>query len=143
MRKRIKRLASQCKVFLVIFILGSCYRHHLYVQQEWVDRNFLASSHVHTPDPRQEHPPEGQRLLIAWRFPHSLFCKELTFNITVRFWDDTEKNFSEPIRKKRGCHVLSFPGQKILTYRIQVFSKDNELIETWTHHFWTKWIDAG
>jgi hypothetical protein len=126
-----------------IFLLAGCYRHHLYVQQEWVDANFLASSHVGSPDPRKAEPPEGQRLLIAWDFPRSVFQRSLTLTADVRFWDDTQKSISFPLTKKRGYHACFFPKEKILTYRVRVFERDGRLIETWQHHFWTELIEVG
>lgn len=123
--------------------MTGCYRHHLYVQQEWVDRNFLASSHVGTPDPRQAKPPEGQRLLIAWDFPRSIFQKELTLEVSVRFWDDTQRNFHCQLQKKRSYTAYFFENEKILTYRVRVIAKDGEVIDTWKHHFWTELIEVG
>lgn len=134
---------SKFNVLLFLLICSSCYRHHLYVQQEWVDRNFLASSHVKTPDPRQSDPPEGQRLLIAWDFPRSIFKKDLKLVVSVRFWDDSQKEFEFPLSKKRGVQAYFFSKEKILTYRVQAISKDQEVIETWKHHFWTELIDVG
>jgi hypothetical protein len=112
------------------------------VQQEWVDRNFLASSHVDTPDPRQESPPLGQRLLIAWRFPLNMLDQQLKLILTVRFWDNTEEVLSKPIQKSHGYASFSFlNARKILTYRIQVVDWEGNVVENWEHHFWTKWID--
>lgn len=113
------------------------------MQQEWVDRNFLASSHVCSPDPRLDHPPEGQRLLIAWDFPHSLFQRELTLTAEVRFWKGPEQIISFPLERKRGTKALFFPNDSILTYRVQVLSKDGSIVDTWKHHFFTKLITVG
>jgi len=119
------------------------------VQQEWVDANFLASSKVHTPDPRQQDPPVGQRLLIAWDFPKSIFEKTLTLALTVRLWDNTQEVLTQPIERKRDAKAFFFsnatPGsdRRILTYRVQIFAGDGELVDTWEHHFWTELIDIG
>ncbi|HSX10529.1 MAG TPA: hypothetical protein VLF94_02280 [Chlamydiales bacterium] len=130
-------------LFPIFFLtlLTSCYKNHLYVQQEWVDRNFLASSHVGTPDRRQEHPPEGQRLLISWKFPSNLIHEQLTMATTVRFWDNTEEVFYLPIKRSWGYEAYLFTQCKILTYRIQVINACNEVVDTWEHHFWTELID--
>lgn len=115
------------------------------MQQEWVDRNFLASTRVGTPDPRQEHPPEGQRLLVAWDFPRSLFERQLHLKITVLLWDNTQEMIEMPMERRRDTAAFYFPSKEkersILTYRVQVFSKEGDLIETWNHHFWTELID--
>ena len=113
------------------------------MQQEWIDRDSLASSHIGTPDPRQADPPEGQRLLIAWDFPRSSYQKNLTLSATVRFWDDEQEMLFYPIDRKRGYTAFFFPKEKILTYRVDVRTKEGELIESWKHHFWTELINIG
>ncbi len=125
-------------------MVAGCYKNHLYVQQEWVDAEFLASSKVHTPDPRQAHPPHGQRLLVAWDFPKSVFEKHLTLIATVRMWDNSQEVLVHPIERKRDAKAFFFSDEstgKILTYRIQVFSEAGELVEVWNHQFWTELID--
>ncbi|HSX26496.1 MAG TPA: hypothetical protein VLE89_05765 [Chlamydiales bacterium] len=140
MRNRVLIFAILCNS------LTGCYKNHLYVQQEWVDREWLASSHVKTPDPRQGCPPEGQRLLISWDFPRSIFRTDLTLIATVRFWDNTQKEFVHPMDRRRDFTTYFFPvanpDQRILTYRIQIVNGEGTLIETWNHHFWTELIDV-
>jgi hypothetical protein len=144
MGKSIGKHLGKYKAFLILLLMmASCYRHHLYVQQEWVDRTFLASTHVNTPDPQQANPPEGQRLLIAWDFPRSVFQRELTLKTEVRFWSDQQKTYLLPISKKRGYTAIFFPKEKILTYRVQMISKEGDVVETWKHHFWTDLIEVG
>lgn len=132
-----KILALFAILFLLVF--AGCYKNHLYVQQEWVDRNFLASTHVGTPDPRQECPPEGQRLLVSWKFPRNL--GELKLVITVRFWDNSEEVICHPIDRSWGYAAFFFSKCKILTYRVQVVDLCDAIVETWEHHFWTELID--
>lgn len=130
--------------FFAIFactVFTGCYKNYLYVQQEWVDRDFLASSHVNTPDPRQVCPPEGQRLLISWKFPKNLFNEQLQLIIAVRFWDNSEKVLVHPIDRSWGYAAYFFSKCKIITYRVQVANGCGEVIETWEHHFWTELID--
>lgn len=142
-------MAPATLVILCICLLSSCYKNHLYVQQEWVDANFLASSKVHTPDPRQACPPLGQRLIIAWDFPKSLFLEDLTLVATVRLWDNTEQVFSRHLERKRDVTALFFPrgtdcvDRRILTYKIAVFAANGEEVTKWEHHFWTELIEIG
>lgn len=124
-------------------LFAGCYRGHLYVQQEWVDRNFLASTHAGTPDPRQNNPPEGQRLLIAWDFPRSLYSCGLDLVATVRFWNENQISQRIPVVRRRGYEALFFPNEKILTYRVDVVGSNGEVIESWKHQFWTELIDIG
>lgn len=147
MPSRIKAFFSLSKWILLSLWLAGCYKNHLYVQQERVDPTFLASSRIGTPDPRQERPPQGQRLLIAWHFPRSLFQRHLSLVATVRLWDQTEEVFTYPVEKKWGSTALYFSNdcagvdRRILTYRVQVVARDGEVVEVWEHHFWTHLID--
>ncbi len=111
------------------------------MQQEWVDRNFLASTHAGTPDPRQACPPEGQRLLIGWKFPINLLNEELTLRLRVRFWDNQEEIVCRPLETRWGSAAFFFREKKILTYKIDVVNALGECVETWEHHFWTELID--
>ncbi|MBU6383394.1 MAG: hypothetical protein KGR16_03665 [Verrucomicrobia bacterium] len=131
------------KLLIMGLFLTCCYKDHLYVQQEWVDRNFLASTHVNTPDPRQACPPEGQRLLIAWRFPMNMVDAGLSLDLTVRLWDNQEEHFIRPITQSHGHAAFNFFDHKrILTYKIDILNAQGEVIEVWEHQFWTKLIDV-
>lgn len=129
-----------CLLILFFLLLASCSKNHLYVQQMCVDRNYLASTHVGTPDPRQDRPPHGQRLLVNWRFPSELFDQGLTLILTVRFWDQKEEEIIQPVEKKWSYKEFYFP-LKLLTYRIQVMNSCNEIVETWEHQLWTELIE--
>ena len=118
------------------------------MQQEWIDLSYLASSHIRTPDPRQEDPPIGQRLLVSWDFPRSIFEKRLQLSLTVRFWDDTQETFQQPIERRRDYATFFFHQEegrdrRILTYRVQAISENGEKVGEWEHQFWTKLIDVG
>ena len=106
MASRIRNCFWICNIAFLLF--ASCYRNHLYVQQEWIDRDSLASVHIGTPDPRQKNPPEGQRLLIAWDFPRSLYQQGLTVWATVRFWDEKQESLFCPVDRKRGYTSFFF-----------------------------------
>jgi hypothetical protein len=136
------------KWIALLFLLTSCYKGHLYVQQEWIEKEWLASSRVLTPDPRQENPPQGQRLLIAWDFPKSLFQQGLTVQATVRLWDNTQTVHTYPIERKRSFTSFFFPHRpetddRILTYKVQVINQEGKIVETWEHQFWTELIQIN
>lgn len=38
--------------------------------------------------------------------------------------------------------AFNFFEKRILTYRIQVVDFEDEIVETWEHHFWTQLIDV-
>lgn len=111
------------------------------MQQERIDVHYLASTRVGAPDPRLADPPLGERILIGWDFPKSLFEEQLTLLVTVRLWDNQETVYKIPVERKRDATDLYFPSSnKILTYRIQVINKEGQVIETWKHQFWAELI---
>lgn len=105
-----------------------------------MDANFLASSKVQTPDPRKENPPKGQRLIVAWDLPKSLFTPPMTLATTVRFWDQEEEVIAYPMERRRDATAFFFENKRILTYRVQVINANGSLVKEWEHHFWTKRI---
>ncbi|HEX2583377.1 MAG TPA: hypothetical protein VHL30_04600 [Chlamydiales bacterium] len=141
----IKKIAFLSLLLKLLFLTG-CYKNHLYVQQEWIDERYLASTRVNTPDPRKGNPPNGQKLLVKWDFPKSQLDRQLTMLITVRLWNNSEQIFSRPVERKRDYIDLFFPTEdknlRILTYKVEVFTKEKELVEVWKHHFWTELIDV-
>ncbi len=141
MRKTIARI-----LFVLNGLLATgCYKNHLYVQQELLSKAFLASSHVNTPDPRQAMPPHGKRLLVSWSFPSALFFEECpSLLVTVRFWDQSERQIAYPLDGRSGSAPFAFPDvqEEILTYRVDVLNADGVCLESWKHHFWTEQISV-
>jgi hypothetical protein len=138
---------KKVNLFLILFfIVTSCYKNYLYVHHEKMDSSYLASTHIGTPDPRQKHPPEGQRISISWDFPLSIYRENLTLVTTIRFWDNRQEVFSQKVTRKRGYISYKFQDDtenkvnKILTYKIEVFNEDGKLIDQWKHQFWKELI---
>lgn len=134
-------------LFLLLLALTSCYKSGLYVQQEKIDVSYLASSYVNTPDPRAHRPFKGERLLVAWDFPLTIFRQKLSLFVTVRFFDQRQKVFFLPLKGKRGVESFYFPNlnnekkYQILTYKVSVLNATGEEVSVWKHHFWTNLID--
>ena len=137
------------QVMLASIALTSCTGQYLTVHQERIDREFLASTYVGTPDPRQKDPPTGQRLILSWDFPLSLYREKLSLFVTVRFWDNTEESQVLPLRRKRGIKTFFFENKrdlqskKILTYFVEAKNKNNETVAVWQHQLWCKLISPG
>lgn len=143
-------------LFLFWVFFSGCCGNYLYVQQETVGVGFLASSVVGTPDPRQEDPPEGQRLLVGWDFPRSVFQKQIHLLISVRLWDYSLKEIVLPLERKRDAAAFFFPacgspsgsengpqngkGRAIMTYRVQAVDREGNQVAVWDHQLWTEWI---
>lgn len=126
--------------------MTSCYKNYLYVHHEKMDSSFLASTHVGTPDPRLKHPPEGQRICISWDFPLSIYRENLTMISTIRFWDNKQDVLVYKIPRKRGYISYKFQddslnkNKRILTYKIEIFNEDGDLVDQWKHQFWKELI---
>jgi hypothetical protein len=130
--------------------LSSCYKNHLYIQQESIDEKELASYYAGTPDPRMKNPPIGQKIIVSWDFSKKLFLNQIDhLLLTVHFWNLEEQKEEAVIDRRRGYASFFFPNptkdptKKILTYRVEVFKKDGSLFETWKHQFWTDLIKVG
>ncbi|MEI6242388.1 MAG: hypothetical protein WCP39_03165 [Chlamydiota bacterium] len=133
-------------VLLFFVLCTSCYKGHLYVQQENIDKKYLASFYVDTPDPKKTDSFKEQNIYVSWDFPSSLFEKKLFITLVVRLRNDEEKVFGWNIDQKRGIQTFRFPlendpKRKILTYRVEVKTEKGEIVEEWKHHFWTKLVD--
>lgn len=133
----------------VIFFLSSCYRDHLYVQQQWITSSYLASNFVGSPDYRLKNPPHGQKLCIAWDFPLNLFEEKLSLHVIVRLYNQEEKKYTHEIERKRGWKTYFFPfcedekEKEILTYKVEVYNKKMELVDEWKHQLWTNRITVS
>ncbi len=132
--------------FVLFFLITSCYKNYLYVHHEKMDRTYLASTYIGTPDPRQKHPPDGQRISISWDFPLSIYRENLTMITTIRFWDNKQDVFVHKISSKRGYISYKFQDntenktKKILTYKVDVLNEDGDLVDQWKHQFWKELI---
>ncbi len=119
------------------------------MQNEKVDKEYLASFHVSTPDPRLNDPPQGQRIIVSWDFPLSLYREKLTLMLTVRFWDNRQEVLVRKIDQKRGYDSFYFEDKtkdkkkRILTYRVVVVNEDGEIVDDWKHQFWTDLIEIN
>jgi hypothetical protein len=138
------RFIGKRVALFAIFATGlvGCYKDHLYVQIEKIDRDFLASTHIGTPDPRQLNPPEGKRLLVAWRFPSNLVDQGIWLELTVRFWDQSQEHICRKIEKGHDYASFNFFDKRLLTYKIEVVNEKRECIDVWEHQFWTDLIDV-
>ena len=118
------------------------------MHQERIDKDFLASTYVGSPDPLQQTPPFGQRLILSWDFPLSLYRESLTLFLTVRFWDNTEEKMVMPLRRKRGIETFFFDNKddlqsrKILTYFVEAKNKQDKTVAVWQHQLWCELISV-
>lgn len=134
--------------FLLTF-LCSCQKSYLIVQTDYLTHKNLASYYVGTPDPRQDSPTVGQRLIISWFVPqHYLSYENLRLEVTIRFRNREEIMEIFHIQQAWGTYVFCllnqdyFKKQGILTYKIDLIGGE-QILEEWRHKIWTNLIVIG
>jgi len=131
---------------LALLSLSGCEKYYVSVAQQWVDVRYLASTHVKTPDPRQDHPPIGQMMIIDWRVPKELLRRKPHIQMTMVFWNYTEKTICFPIDKRMGWVTYKLLDEEydqtkgILTYKAEIVDEDGTLFREWKHQLWVNLI---
>lgn len=133
-------------LWLLAILLCSCGKSSLTIQTDYLTHKNLASYYVGTPDPRQNVPTVGQRLIISWSIPKDyLRYDNLRLEITIRFRNREEIIEIFYLHKTRGTYVFTllncdyFTKRGILTYKIDLIGGDCTL-EEWRHLIWTDLI---
>ena len=134
-------------LFLASALLFSgCRQYYLSVCQEWVDVRYLASSHVGTPDPRQDHPPIGQMLILDWRIPKEILKKKPEVVLDLILWDYTARQIRIPIKRRMdfATYRLFNPEYEktggILTYKAEIVTQEGQVFREWKHQLWVNLI---
>ena len=136
-------------LFLSLCFLLGCRPYYLSVCQEWVDTNYLASTHVSTPDPRQEHPPLGQQLILDWRVPKEIFEQKPEVILDLILWDYTTRQVKIPIRHRMDFTTYKLLNEEyekaggILTYKARIVTQDGTLFREWRHQLWVNLIKVS
>ncbi len=132
-------------LFPLILLLG-CKQYYLSVSQQWVDAEYLASTAVSTPDPRQNHPPVGQMLILNWRLPSEVFKKKPEIVLDLILWNYTTKQIKIPIENKMDFATYRLFNEDyessggILTYRAKMVTQDGQVFREWKHQLWVNLI---
>jgi hypothetical protein len=127
-------------------ISGGCHGKHLSVCQQLIDRNYLASTHVRTPDPKQDNPPFGQLIIVNWWIPERVLENHAVLKIDIVYWNYTQETIAIPLTKRWGHHQVflldkEFEEKKgFLTYRAFVETQDGEVFAEWKHQLWVNLI---
>lgn len=135
--------------FPVLLLLSGCKQYYLSVCQEWVDVRYLASTNVSTPDPRQEHPPLGQKLILDWRVPTDIYAKHPEVVLNLIFWDYTAKEIHIPIKRRMDFATYRLFNEEyektggILTYKAKIVTEDGEVFREWKHQLWVNLITVS
>lgn len=129
----------------IVFFSG-CRQYYLSICQEWVDVRYLASTHVGTPDPRQDRPPIGQMLILDWRIPKEVLKKKSEVILDLILWDYTTRQVKIPIKRRMDFATYRLFNEEyektggILTYKAQIVTQDGRVFREWKHQLWVNLI---
>jgi hypothetical protein len=147
MRKPAKIQFSFFLALSSIFFLSGCEKYYLSLTNRNVDVNYLASTHVATPDKRQKNPPYGEMIIMNWRVPKEILEKNPELQLHVLYGDYTQKTFAYPVKKRMGYFTYKdlnevFTNHKgIITYCADLKLNDGSIYKSWKHQLWVKLID--
>jgi len=139
-----KKFTALCLIYL-----SSCSNPYLSVSQLRVDRTYLASTSVHTPDPRQEKPPFGQTLIIDWRIPSEVLDKHPRIRLHLFFRNYEDQILTYPIHRRFGTQQYFLLNEEyeekkgLLTYKAEIVIDGDELFKEWKHQMWVNLITIG
>jgi hypothetical protein len=146
---RFLRVLFFLAVPLFFLLFTGCRQYYLSVCQEWVDVRYLASTHVGTPDPRQDHPPIGQMLILDWRIPQEIYNQKAQIVLDLIFWDYTEKQIQIPVKRRMDFATYKLFNEDyektggILTYKAQIVTQDGKVFREWRHQLWINLISVS
>lgn len=131
------------------FLLTGCMQSPISAQTEYITRQGLASYIIGTPDPNLNHPVVGQRLIIKWSLPDSdLNYSDLHMEITLRFYNGSERSFALPICKTCGTYIYSLPAEDfcqtegIASFKFDLMG-DGCVLYMWRHQLWVDLINVS
>jgi len=132
--------------FLLFLLLAGCRPYYLSICQEWIDVRYLASFHAGTPDPRLEHPPIGQKLILDWRVPKEVLERKPELILDLILWDYTTRQVRFPVKSAMSYKTYRLLDEEyektggILTYKACIRTEDGEIFREWKHQLWVNLI---
>ncbi len=133
-------------LFFFLLFLPACQKYYVSVNRIGVGRSSLASTFVKSPDPRQEDPPKGEKLLISWNLPREYLDKPLRLSVDLIYRDYEEKHVNIQVEGRRGIEEISLLDEEFkktrgfLTYRVMLYDEKDQLLKEWQHQLWVKLI---
>ena len=135
-------------IFLVLGTLFSCsqYKQRLYVYNEYINKQSLASAQMKTPDPKLYRPLIGQRLWVFWDLEETSYAKGENFLLLhLLFKNRQRESLSIAINKPEDYFTYTLENkdftdkQGILAYKAKITYEGNP-IEEYNHKLWVDQI---
>ena len=86
---------------------------------------------------------------MGWSLPREYMSKpELRLELTLRYRNREQVVKRFPLKKRKGQISYRLKNDEflekkgILTYRLQVVSDKDQVLETWEHQLWTNLLDV-
>lgn len=130
----------------VPLLLSGCQKYYLSLTDQKIDVNYLASTHVGTPDKRQHNPPIGEMIVMDWRIPKDILKQSPVIDLHVIYGNYTEKTLHYPLKKRMGYVTYKdlneeFASTKgIITYSADIRLEDGTIFRSWKHQLWANLI---
>lgn len=139
------------RFLFIIFFLGltGCHHSGLLVHQQNVNSNYLASTHIKSPDPRQHCPPLGKMVIIEWWVPKKILACDPKIVLDLVFWNFTKKIVEFPMKGRIGYCTYELLNEEfaktkgILTYKVDIVTCDGQVFCEWKHQLWVNLIELG
>ena len=133
------------KMTIALFLIfTSCQKYFISIVQDRVDGDSLASAALYTPDPRAQHPPLGERLIVEWQLPRECVEQHPKLYLYVVYKDYTKKEFIYDITHRVDYIVYQLLGDAycdtrgVLAYKAEVKLPDGTIFRTWQHQLWVE-----
>lgn len=133
---------------LVAFLLNSCAYQSIHVRTEYLDRNYLASEQINTPDPLKAC-FLGQKAIVTWHLPNQYFrADNLTMVFQVRYGNFEVETLRIPVCYAHGTWVYEIINEEYCSkkgmsaYKVQIFDGETQ-IACWQHHVWADVIEIN
>ncbi len=133
-------------ILFLLFVCTSCQKYYVNVQKQHVGRGSLASTFVQSPDPLQNDPPKGERLVINWRIPQPAFGPDVYLELTMIMKNYTQVTKTYPIKTAFGYITFDLLNDEycktggLLTYKAEIKDKA-AVMEAYEQVLWTELID--
>jgi hypothetical protein len=134
-------------VCLFLLLLAGCARKtELTVYNQAVDKKYLASTKVKTPDPRQHPVDRGQRLIIAWSAPGANFKKDCwSLKAYLQYGNRKEEVKEIAVQRRFGEWTLEWVGDEfyhkrgVVSYKVDLL-KNGVVEKTFCHQLYCEII---
>ena len=144
------RRQNKKKLFFIssalLSLLTGCEKYYLSLTNQTINVDSLASVYALTPDKRKESPPLGEMIVLDFRVPKQILCKDPKIDLYVLYGNYTEKKFTFPITKRMGYFTYKDLNEEfietkgIITYRAEIRLDSGEIYKDWTHQLWARLI---